>query len=206
MKINSLVLQVAFVAIALLAGTVVGSPADNSVLKGNLFEGYNIEPLTYSGTVNGVQVNTTGTVEQIFMELSAKDPKFGSQEPRSTDTELATRAKTWQECLPIPGKPDLHEADSEAISNGIGYLRRLGGTCGVGVRTCARVSCSWDSAIFICNDNPRHIDISSNQIATYTQDLVTACDKYVSQYRGHAFGGRIFDNGGWQVVVLREPC
>ncbi|KAH9210962.1 hypothetical protein DL95DRAFT_525977 [Leptodontidium sp. 2 PMI_412] len=206
MKINNLILQVVLVAIALLAGTVVSSPADNSVLKGTLFEGYSIEPLTYSGTVNGGQVNTTGTVEQIFKELSAKDPNFGSQESRSIETGLVTRAKTWQECLPIPGKPDLREADSEAISNGIGYLRRIGGTCGVGVRTCARVSCSWDSAIFICNDNPRHIDIASNQIATYTQDLVNACDHYVSQYRGHAFGGRIFDNGGWQVVVLREKC
>lgn len=109
MKINNLILQVVLVAIALLAGTVVSSPADNSVLKGTLFEGYSIEPLTYSGTVNGGQVNTTGTVEvrcpspssysisnppqQIFKELSAKDPNFGSQEPRSIETGLVTRAK-----------------------------------------------------------------------------------------------------------------
>ncbi|KAH7346430.1 hypothetical protein BKA65DRAFT_551336 [Rhexocercosporidium sp. MPI-PUGE-AT-0058] len=210
MKITNIILHVAFAAIALLASTVVGSPADNSVFKTSPFEGYAIEPLEYSGTFNGVQVNMTGTAEQIFKELSAKDPDFDSQEPRSIETELVTRAKkipkTWQECLPIPGKPDLNEADTEAISHGIGYLRKIGGTCGVGVRTCARVSCSWNSAIFLCNDNPNHLDVSSNQIADYTQDLVNACDKYVSRWRGHAFGGRIFDNGGWQVVVLREQC
>ncbi|PVH87621.1 hypothetical protein DL98DRAFT_581630 [Cadophora sp. DSE1049] len=205
MKTNTLILQAAFIATALLAGIAVSSPADSSVLRASPFEGYSIEPLAYSGTINGVQVNATGSIEEIMKELSAKDPDFVAKiEAEATD--LVTRAKTWQECLPIPGKPDLREADTEAISKGIKYLRRIGGTCGVGVRTCARVSCSWDSAIFLCNDNSVHIHVSSNLLADYTQDLVNACDKYVSRYRGHAFGGRIFDNGGWQLVVLREEC
>ncbi|KAG4415913.1 hypothetical protein IFR04_010931 [Cadophora malorum] len=165
MKTNNFIIQAALGATALLAGIAVGSPADAS---------------------------------EIMKELSAKDPDFVAKIEAEAEAEagdLVARAKTWQECLPIPGKPDLREADTQAISAGIAYLRRIGGTCGVGVRTCAR-----------CNDNPHHLHVSSNLLADYTQDLVKACDKYASRYRGHAFGGRIFDNGGWQLLVLREEC
>lgn len=63
MKTNNFILQAAFTATALLAGIAVGSPADASVTKASPFEGYTIEPLAYSGTINGVQVNATGTIE-----------------------------------------------------------------------------------------------------------------------------------------------
>lgn len=63
MKTNNFILQAAFAATALLAGIAVGSPADASVTKAFPFEGYTIEPLDYSGTINGVQVNANGTIE-----------------------------------------------------------------------------------------------------------------------------------------------
>tara|TARA_R110002060_G_scaffold48037_5_gene59012 strand:+ start:1388 stop:1618 length:231 start_codon:yes stop_codon:yes gene_type:complete len=63
MKTNNFIIQAALGATALLAGIAVCSPADASVTKASPFEGYNIEPLAYSGTIDGIQVNATGTIE-----------------------------------------------------------------------------------------------------------------------------------------------
>jgi hypothetical protein len=56
-------------------------------------------------------------------------------------------------CVPVPGQP-WSFADGAAINDGINYLNGLDVPCNVGPGpgNCVRVSCSWNSAIELCND------------------------------------------------------
>ena len=53
-------------------------------------------------------------------------------------------------CCPIAGW-DWGEAYTDDIENGIKYLNGKG-TIQIGPRSCSRISCSYNSAIFFCND------------------------------------------------------
>ena len=46
-----------------------------------------------------------------------------------------------------------------------------------GGRTCTRVSCSWQSAIFVCNDTPRTLPISSLWVSRFTEQIVRECGR-----------------------------
>jgi hypothetical protein len=64
------------------------------------------------------------------------------------------------------------------ILDGIAYLQSLGfGNCGVpaGPRVCSRISCSYDSGIWLCNDNAWHIQPSCTYLASYAEDIVSRC-------------------------------
>jgi hypothetical protein len=54
-------------------------------------------------------------------------------------------------CVPIPNQPWSY-ADGAAINDGINYLNGLDVPCYTGPYSCARVSCSYQSAIKLCND------------------------------------------------------
>jgi len=53
-------------------------------------------------------------------------------------------------CIPVAGQ-DWNFAGAVAIDEGIEYLNGLGATFNQG-RGCGRVSCSYNSAIYICAD------------------------------------------------------
>lgn len=63
-------------------------------------------------------------------------------------------------------------ANSVPIWDGVRYLERLSGSPanGPGPRACGRVSCSWNSAIFWCNDvSPCYPDKPSARICVLTK-------------------------------------
>lgn len=113
----------------------------------------------------GPTVILNGTVEEVREELLKLNPDWDEQylidvpksnsstlAQRTTDSTLAGRANfdgasyfcrnRWQDC------------SATAIYNGIHYLRGITGqpTNGPGPGNCGRVSCSYHSAIWWCND------------------------------------------------------
>jgi hypothetical protein len=56
-------------------------------------------------------------------------------------------------CIPVSGWGWVM-ADSGRISGGVNYLQGIQANCniGAGPGACSRVSCSYDSAIYYCND------------------------------------------------------
>lgn len=47
---------------------------------------------------------------------------------------------------------DWNWADKDFIKDGIRYLPSMNGDCTFRPQECHRVSCSWDSGMFVCND------------------------------------------------------
>ena len=54
-------------------------------------------------------------------------------------------------CIPVPGQ-DWIRAQRFAIEDGITYLNGLNALCNIGGKSCVRISCSYLSAIWLCND------------------------------------------------------
>jgi hypothetical protein len=94
------------------------------------------------------------------------------------------------------------------IDAGIFYLNNLHTRLGIPAKSCSRISCSYDSAIYLCNDNGQYIEPASAYIASYAQDLVNLCttgsfDKF-PDYR--KTGGQEFDSDGYNVIVKQDSC
>lgn len=95
-------------------------------------------------TPNGELVTLNGTLEDVRAELLSLNPRwdedFLSPLEDSDDNTLVSKFSSAARYVPIV--------------NGIKYLRGLSGNprAGPGPAKCARVSCSYNSAIWWCND------------------------------------------------------
>ncbi|KAK4225092.1 hypothetical protein QBC38DRAFT_422012 [Podospora fimiseda] len=101
----------------------------------------------------------------------------------------ARQYRDWTDCT-INNRPwaALHR-----IEDGIRYLHGVGGrpTQGPGPARCMRVSCSWDSAIYWCND--RNI---ADGAWVITQDCPVVNYGGYRETRGQRFHGN-----NWNVIV-----
>jgi hypothetical protein len=99
------------------------------------------------------------------------------------------------------GPQDRDWAYPYDIANGVNYLYAVGGghaTCSVGARTCARVSCSWDSAILFCNDNNFGLSLPCSLIAQNARFVLETCEDPATQsVEGQAF----YINPSYNVLV-----
>lgn len=112
-----------------------------------------------SATPDGPPVILNGTVEEVHAQLLELNPNF--------DADFALAEPASEETVNIFNYLDRFPSNSphkcferwgfvftDALWDGIDYLRRIGGkpTASAGPSTCARVSCSYRTGIFWCND------------------------------------------------------
>ncbi|KAK2608901.1 hypothetical protein QQS21_002614 [Conoideocrella luteorostrata] len=97
-------------------------------------------------------------------------------------------------------------ARMDAVMNGIDHLRSVSGKPGsrAGPKMCGRVSCSYDSAIWWCNDNEHEIELRSyGLIADAAEAIRQKC--YTLNTDGDWFTtGQAFMRGNWNVIVRRD--
>lgn len=135
---------------AVLFGNFVASMS-GPVQNGSTYEIRNLGHLTWVGPAfpGGENVNVTGTVPEIVEQLKAMNPNF--EPPKTQTTERSTNPPVKVLCN------DYGSISFAALQNGITYLDSLGGglACnGPGPGNCGRISCSYNTAIWWCNDNP----------------------------------------------------
>ncbi|KAL4885944.1 hypothetical protein BJY04DRAFT_179578 [Aspergillus karnatakaensis] len=97
-------------------------------------------------------------------------------------------------------------AGREAINNGIDYLRGVPGqpVAGPGPGACARVSCSYNSAIWWCNDDPAGKTLASfGSIADGARHISLNCN--TGGFNG-VLSGQVFHHTGWNVIVRKDVC
>ncbi|KAK4211586.1 hypothetical protein QBC37DRAFT_426618 [Rhypophila decipiens] len=118
--------------------------------------GYEISEITWEVDVfnNGTLFNLTGTIEQVHADVSKMNPNSTFVSSAIHQGKPADAADDWTvHCGPgafnwLPARPGR-------IDDGIYHLSKVSGQprAGPGPGACARVSCSWESAIWWCNDN-----------------------------------------------------
>ncbi|KAK0658299.1 hypothetical protein QBC41DRAFT_308244 [Cercophora samala] len=168
------------------------------------------------GDVSNGTVTVTGTVEDAIAQMEVLYPGWNQTfqsrlPPPATDDEDDT-----EDGMVYAAADELEsfncniEGDKigrSVILTGISYLRGLEGTTkpknGPGPGNCGRVSCSWNGAIFWCNDNNVDKEVTWGGIADGAQIVADKCRlnpkrRYVR--------GQAFYKEKWNVIVRRDPC
>ncbi|KAH7356678.1 hypothetical protein BKA65DRAFT_548066 [Rhexocercosporidium sp. MPI-PUGE-AT-0058] len=214
MKPSIVITNLVLLALALLATDFVFAlPAHEirSPHTGGIPEGYTLDQLRVTGEVNGVAVNHTGTVQEIYAQLDAEDNSFklsnltATVDQNSGINQLKKRFMTDINCLPVAGQT-WNGADVPAIDDGIAFLQNSGFMCNVGPHSCGRVSCSWAGAIYICNNGDNEIRPSCDTVGTYVRALVDKCTHKRGIFWHDTIGGQVWDIDNWNVIVRRDGC
>jgi hypothetical protein len=93
--------------------------------------------------------------------------------------------------------------DFLALVAGIEYLRGISGNCRAPPRSCSRVSCSWGSAIYYCNDNAGEFWVPCRSLGDIAASIVTECADQFNNGRTH---GQAFNVQNWNVIVAAGEC
>ncbi|KAI1817778.1 hypothetical protein GGS20DRAFT_530764 [Poronia punctata] len=101
------------------------------------------------------------------------------------------------------------------IEQGIKYLRGIkdddgngNGNCtvGPGPGNCTRVSCSYNSGIWFCNDNPTEpATVPCRSLGDLAWDILVKCYDYADTPHDSVHGQN-FDPGNWNVIVQGTRC
>lgn len=95
----------------------------------------------------------TGTIQEVYSQLKQINPTFETDFPpvedNNTEVLAALQKRDTVNCGVFSDTGSV-----VAIKSGISHLRGVSGqpTNGPGPGNCGRVSCSYDSAIWWCND------------------------------------------------------
>ncbi|GJN85895.1 hypothetical protein PLIIFM63780_009470 [Purpureocillium lilacinum] len=160
--------------------------------------GYGVETLLWDVEVARGRFETlNGTIQEVYAQVLRLNPHFKLPEDppvaRGLNRKRSTvRCGNW----PLTSK--------DRIQEGINYLRRLNGAPrnGPGPSNCGRVSCSYNAAIWWCNDNtvPKTLD-SWNWIADSAQHILNTCAPGANMV-----SGQNFESGNWNTIVRRDSC
>lgn len=153
--------------------------------------GYTVVPLTWEVLAfdNGTTVNLTGTIEQVHDQLSKINPDY----PRNTSINALQLGTAGTAGFDIHCGPQGHGwsgADWNIIYVGYTYLYTVSGRPGQGPGpgSCGRVSCSYDSAIWWCNDNNHDFQLDSfGQIGDCAKGLYDKCQYWSADERSPRF-------------------
>ncbi|KAL8850858.1 MAG: hypothetical protein Q9221_004171 [Calogaya cf. arnoldii] len=165
--------------------------------------------MTYKGP-DGVGEN--GTVQNIFEKLGDAAPKVEIAKREDKTDTLEARDKPKHSTNVVTGiqcNPGGDSASVEEIKEGIEKLKKLGGECYVNPRSCAKISCEWRSAIFLCNDRDDIIAPNCKLLARDAEDILGACPRIDSgpqDIDDDGLKGQKFDRDNYNVVIKRDKC
>ncbi|CAI4214401.1 unnamed protein product [Parascedosporium putredinis] len=129
---------------------------------------------------NGEEMTLFGTIEEVVKEVASINPDYvwAEQDPNTAHTAGLEEDDAWLERK--VSKLDCSAIGTRALRNpikmGIHYLyTKPKDTCRLEARSCTRVSCSWDSAIYVCfdpnKDSPKVYELPWWYVADYAKGL-----------------------------------
>ncbi|KAG5946174.1 hypothetical protein E4U53_006615 [Claviceps sorghi] len=161
--------------------------------------------------------NFSGTVEQVQSQVRKLNPRWtpsllpGEKKASMIDRRGDANAQliAWREinCGEAQGWEAVNVGTDSAIGDGIKRLRdeaKSGSVpkAGPGPSLCGRVSCSYNTAIWWCNDSPKDRALASwMNIADGAWQIVRRCLKDGEQKTAK---GQVFTDADWNVIVRRD--
>ncbi|AEO69047.1 fd896ae8-f71e-4e42-ba99-548a03bad6f5 [Thermothielavioides terrestris] len=168
--------------------------------------GYRIVPIQWEIEVAPGQIaRLNGTVQEVYAQALQINPNFKLKTPSTPARPrraLAHQRSKVEDCnYPYP------LAEASKIHDGVEYLRGVPGKPveGPGPTACGRVSCSWKSAIWWCNDNKNLYTLDSfNKIADSAQFILLTCPW--TGYMNWYVSGQNFETEHWSTIVKGDDC
>ncbi|KAI0018972.1 hypothetical protein F4780DRAFT_793781 [Xylariomycetidae sp. FL0641] len=166
--------------------------------------------MEFTGPVfaDGPDVTFTGTAEQIFAHILAVNPSyetdFPGELPDTNATQLESMMAQDQDHV-ICNVGGDGPAQDWAILHGISYIGKLKGNCGAspGPNVCGRISCSYDSGIWWCNDKPESVQYPCDKFASWAQVIASSCE---DKWDGFIWGQAFSSNDSFNVICAGASC
>ncbi|EAW14558.1 uncharacterized protein ACLA_075980 [Aspergillus clavatus NRRL 1] len=168
--------------------------------------GYNIVDIEWDvqTTAGGPTVKAKGTVQDVYAQLKDINPEFENEFPpvNSTDSSVHVVDRYTVQSHFCQGR--WSGCSWSRIQQGISYLNGVPGrpSNGPGPGNCGRVSCSYNSAIYWCNDNNYQYTLNG------FYDIASGAN-YIGQtclINSDTTSGQIFYTDNWNVVVRGDSC
>ncbi|KAM0209329.1 hypothetical protein ACHAPA_011110 [Fusarium lateritium] len=211
--VTSIILHCAAVTVAAAA------LPDGSQVVADPLEGYEIVPMQWKGSIKEGEapISLNGTVESIISQIQELNPEFELVED-NTDASSGIEARNPSNIICNVGGTGY--VDVVAARREQRYLRSLGtSVCGVGggPGKCARISCSYGDAIWLCNDNGHYIEPRCSYLADYVDRIIASCQSLTKSppcvskpcppsWSAYFVRGQQFDTDKYNVIVGRSNC
>ncbi|KAI0141851.1 hypothetical protein GGR57DRAFT_486571 [Xylariaceae sp. FL1272] len=137
--------------------------------------------MTWTGTIagNDTVVSFTGSdLRDIELQISKTKPGFSWPDMQDSSTRILDDPinTTIKEILCYV-RWHFDYASVFHIKQGIEYLRKIGGYChvGPGPANCTRVSCSYASGIWFCNDSHLDAYVECSIFGDYAEKIIDKC-------------------------------
>lgn len=189
-------------------------------------EGKTLYPLEWRGVLEAgkPEVYLRGAnFEDIEKQAKRLNPKYTIYAPRNATAEAEHRARR-EKIMTAERESRLVNRQTQAIHcgwppnyaaapdyyevwQGVYYLQSITGDCRAnpGPGSCGRVSCSWDNAIYYCNDNNVEHWEPCRWIGDVAGSIADSC-WYFNGYNGFYVHGQAFDYRNWNTIVAWGDC
>lgn len=186
--------------------------------RGHALDGFTIGPLTWTGPVvdGGINYTFSGTAEvrsslapektstdsfvlqEIYNQILKVNPDFLIRTP------IAYRTSEPDEGTNVDVNCDPHEdwdsASVQQLKKEANWLKSLGDRqCNAGVDGCARVSCSYNTAVYLCNLRDYDWGPSCNEVADHVLAIADMCEAWDDETDSSRAKGTITKNGDYRV-------
>ncbi|PKS05390.1 hypothetical protein jhhlp_008765 [Lomentospora prolificans] len=215
------IMQLTTLLLTLLPVLVAGRPHEPRDLTPGI-EGYSIEDFTWEvpTTPGGSTTQVTGTVQDVVDKLDSLNPNwkddfnFTTSDTASSLVSRSDGARLQKRGWNLPGLCNLRTSEwgyaaIPTLIDGINYLRGVPGrpTRGPGPGSCGRVSCSYNTAIYWCNDRTSSQTLGSfSDIANGADILGGSCAYAYWVFAVPYMNGQLFHSDNWNVIVRGDSC
>ncbi|KAI6083181.1 hypothetical protein F4821DRAFT_281077 [Hypoxylon rubiginosum] len=194
-----------FAILSSVAAAAAAALAPEVSLFNGLPSGYTLGNITWMGnvTANGPEVSFTGaSFHDIEAQIRQANPSF--EWPTHDTADLPDFLNKDIEHLSC-NLPQFWWAVKFRIEEGIDYLNGKTGRCYIpaGPQYCSRISCSYHSAIFWCNDNDHAVWIDCSLWSQYAQAII---DKCTVDDPSQDTKGQQFSTENWNIIVGYSEC
>ncbi|QPH04982.1 hypothetical protein C2857_002402 [Epichloe festucae Fl1] len=163
--------------------------------------------------MDGPLPTLNGTVQDVYrrlLEMNADyDAHLHLDALNIRRTELGARVD-FSNARVYCDRKTFGSASVDGLSQGIDHLRGLGGRArsGGGPGACGRVSCSYGTGIWWCNDSKDAKTLEGwGSIADGAQKVWTSCAGRLDDgFHAGKVSGQAFHWTGWSVIVRQNDC
>ncbi|KAI1177335.1 hypothetical protein F4777DRAFT_212935 [Nemania sp. FL0916] len=198
-------------ALAAPSNTLHGGLTNELQLQEGLPANYSIGEMQWRGFEDFDEGQVfTGTIQDVIHQM--KQIKGNDYTPRFVSEAKAEAAN--------PGKNATHSyhtdmeiiscggdgANPSRIEDGVNYLHKiaLDAICNIAPKTCSRVSCSWKSGIWLCNDIDDTVGVICNTLGDYAAKVLSECT--INDSVPRVSGTDRNDERGYSVKVGHANC
>lgn len=181
-------------------------------------QGYTVVPATFTGEFgpNGETMTLNGTIEEVMAQVADINPNYKwAGEDGSVTSQGDPEDDAWRErkVAKKDCNTDAGKAVKSTILAGVQYLyKKPKDQARLEVKTCSRISCSYNAAIYMCWDPVEGAPAVYTQPWWYVADYAKGIalewcphefDRDIGTYM---VGGKTWDPMGLAVHVRRDKC